>query len=421
MNRGGYVDAKVFATVEAGRESTVGTVQLQPFDPVATRIDPDGGSHTDSTGTVQVLFPSGAIGTLIEVTATVFPTAESFPVDLPPGQAYLGGVQFTPENLTFATPVTVRVPNTQNLPPGTPVPFAFANHGETDPAMTFFDPGTGQVSADGASLEFELPHFSCIMWGFPAVPPPTARPPQLTQEPDQPLTEAPQKCCLSGSRIGARDGTFALDLPLPAVRTLGRAQPLTLTYHSGTAEPQPLILAETLNDPATTLTPDTMTWRLRVGSTEEVRTFQGQPGAARFAFRWDARDRTGRPLPTGAYTVKLELTNTYPGLLATTDRFGGPPLQPLGIPAPTPAGLTSLARSRILVHNRRASPFGAGWGLQGLAQLHPQPDGSLLLTEGRGAALLFRPQGTLDPDPFFTNQSCGITGRLSGKIAIDQQ
>ncbi|MEE9124540.1 MAG: carboxypeptidase-like regulatory domain-containing protein, partial [candidate division NC10 bacterium] len=60
FNKGGYIDAKFFATVEDGRETNVGTVRLQPFDQVATRIDSNGGSHTDSTGTVQVIFPAGA-------------------------------------------------------------------------------------------------------------------------------------------------------------------------------------------------------------------------------------------------------------------------------------------------------------------------------------------------------------------------
>ncbi len=51
----------------------------------------------------------------------------------------------------------------------------------------------------------------------------------------------------------------------------------------------------------------------------------------------------------------------------------------------------STAPVRVLVVNERGSPFGAGWALAGYARIHPQPNGSLLLTEGDGSALLFVP------------------------------
>lgn len=420
VGKGGYVDAKVFAVLEAGRESTVGTVRLQLFDPVATRIGPEGGAHRDRTGTVEVIFPAGAVPIAMDVTATVFPTAADFPLAMPPGTAYLGGVQFTPEGLTFPTPVTLRVPNTFGLPPGMAVPFAFANHSEEEPEVTFFDPGFGRVSADGTVIEFELAHFTCPVWGAGVRP--SGRAPAITTEPDQPVRASPQKCCLSDPEVNAQAGSLAVEVPLPAVRTLGAAQPLTLTYDSGTADPEPVVEAETFSDPATTTRPDTVTWTLQVGGTAETRTFAGATGAARFAWSWDARDAAGRALPTGSYAARVTVRNDYPGTLATTDRFGGPPFTSLGIPAPAPAGgASSFAVGRVLIHNRQGSPFGAGWGLKGLQQLFFEPDGSLLLTEGRGTALLFRPQGTQDPAPVFIEGGCGLTGRLSDHVATDAQ
>ena len=38
----------------------------------------------------------------------------------------------------------------------------------------------------------------------------------------------------------------------------------------------------------------------------------------------------------------------------------------------------------VLVNNERESPFGAGWTLDGLQRLHPQADGSMVLTTGDG-------------------------------------
>src|SRR3990172_4870951 len=155
--------------LKAGRESTVGIIRLQAFDQVRTLIGPNGGSHTNSTGTVQVLFPAGAVNTTTAVSATVFPTAEAFPVALPKGQAYLAWFQFTPQNLFFAHSVTIRIklPDNLPLPVNTNVPFAFANHGAQNPETVFFDPGTARViEQDGSRfLEASLNHFSCIGLG----------------------------------------------------------------------------------------------------------------------------------------------------------------------------------------------------------------------------------------------------------------
>ncbi|MFB3074490.1 MAG: DNRLRE domain-containing protein, partial [Candidatus Methylomirabilales bacterium] len=388
FNKGGYVDAKAFAVVEAGRESTVGTVRLQPFDQVATRIDANGGSHTDSTGTVQVIFPAGAVGTAIDVTATVFPTAEEFPVKFPEGQAYLGGVQFTPENLTFAQPVTVRIANNLNLPPGTDVPFAFANHSDQNPNAVFFDPGMFRVSPDGQFLEAQLPHFSCIALLLPIK---ENRAPVLQELGNVSVENSPQKCCPTlGSRVGAQDGTLFLDQVLPSTRTLGRANSLTLTYSSATADPHPLIRTEALLDPAATILPEQVRWQFKAGPLEEERIFQSQPGTFRYAFSWEPRDSRGNLLPTGSHRVDVTISNDYQSTLATTNAFGGPPLQDLGIPVPGLTPETVRPNARVVIHNRQQSPFGAGWGLQGLQRLHPEPDGSVVITEGDGTALTFR-------------------------------
>jgi len=390
LTRGGYVDAKTFAGVEAGRESTVGTVRLQPFDGAPSMITPAGGTHTDSTGTVTVIFPGGAVSTTTEVTATVFPTAASFPVTLPEGQAFLAGVQFTPEHLAFpaGAPVTVRITNTLGIPAGTNVPFAFANHSDQDPEIVFFEPGMARVSADGRSIEAQLPHFSCVTFTLPVV---KNRAPVVTQSPNQPVQSSPQKCCAPlGSRVGANDGTLFLDQVLPSTRVLGRSNPLTFTYSSGTVDPHPLIVTEARLDPIVTTLPEQVTWRLQGGALEEQRIFQPQPGTFRYAWSWEPLDRNGNLLPTGSHRVDVTLSNDYQATLATTNTFGGPPIQDLGIPVPGLNSERARPNARVVIHNRQQSPFGAGWGFQGVQRLHPQPDGSVVITEGDGAALTFQ-------------------------------
>lgn len=390
-----HVDAKTFATVEEGRETTVGIIRLVPFDQNATLITAAGGTHADSTGTVEAIFPPGAVTQDVRVTATVFLEARDFPVVIPSGQAFLGGIQFEPEGLGFATPVKVRFQNRFHLPPGTTVPFAFANHGEVDPETVFFDQGLGRVSADGAVIELDLPHFSCAFMSMAVLPPLQARPPQVTRNPEVPVQDVSKKCCLQGSRVGAHDGALFVDRVLPAVRALGRSENLTFTYSSPTANPHPLILAEASLNPATTTLPEGMAWRLRAGGLEEVRAFKPQGGTFRYAWSWEPVDRAGALLPTGSYPVEVTLSHHYQGTLAATDAFGGQPGQSLGVPAPDPIPLSTSPPARILIHNQVNSPFGAGWGLQGLERLHRDPGGAIVITEGGGSAWAFQTEPLL--------------------------
>ncbi|MFQ5658765.1 MAG: hypothetical protein ACE5G5_14575, partial [Candidatus Methylomirabilales bacterium] len=389
-------DAKVSAAVEEGRTSTVGTILLRRIDQVASMITPQGGGHTDSTGAVQVVFPAGAVSTNIDVTATVFPTAADFPVELPEGQVYLGGVQFTPEGLMFATPVTMRIklPVGVDLPVGTGIPFAFANHSDQNADVVFFDPGMGRVVDIGGEkfIEAELSHFTCPVFALPTLP---AAGTNLASA----VSFLAQKCdsCFrasveGGSRVGIQEGSLTLDVPLPSVRALGRSQGMTFVYTSATANPAPVIATATNLSAA----PQTSGWRLRIEGTDVAATFQAGTGLQRQAFVWDATDGQGSPLPTGSYVARVDVTNNVTGTLATTDGFGGPPAQDLGIPAPSPAVLSMPSGGRVLIQNQRESPFGTGWGLQGLWRLDLQPDSGALLTEGTGTALHFAPMGEVD-------------------------
>jgi hypothetical protein len=51
------------------------------------------------------------------------------------------------------------------------------------------------------------------------------------------------------------------------------------------------------------------------------------------------------------------------------------------------SSIGGIASGYVIVLNRKQSPFGAGWAITGMQQLHPQDDGSLLLTSGDGTAL----------------------------------
>ena len=43
------------------------------------------------------------------------------------------------------------------------------------------------------------------------------------------------------------------------------------------------------------------------------------------------------------------------------------------------SSIGGIASGNVIVLNRKHSPFGAGWAITGMQQLHPQADGRLLL------------------------------------------
>src|SRR5262249_15391886 len=57
-------------------------------------------------------------------------------------------------------------------------------------------------------------------------------------------------------------------------------------------------------------------------------------------------------------------------------------------------GPTATSKGTLVVVNSINSPFGSGWGLAGLQQLVVNPDNTVLLIDGDGTQLLFRPPAT---------------------------
>ena len=53
------------------------------------------------------------------------------------------------------------------------------------------------------------------------------------------------------------------------------------------------------------------------------------------------------------------------------------------------SSIGGIASGHVIVLNRKNSPLGTGWAVTAMQQLHPQSDGTLLLTSGDGTALFF--------------------------------
>ncbi len=163
-------------------------------------------------------------------------------------------------------------------------------------------------------------------------------------------------------------GDLRLAHSLPAVRTLNKSRSPTLLYNSAHAHPFPIVGANVAlapTDPATT----SITATLKLGSvTRATGTWAGSQfvgGATKhIAIGFDAlADATG----SYAYTLELKKNTTAGPVVIRTDT------------------------GHLVIVNRKASAFGAGWWMAGLEQLVPQGDGSLMYVGGDGSLRFYAP------------------------------
>ncbi|MEN8145021.1 MAG: RHS repeat-associated core domain-containing protein, partial [Gemmatimonadota bacterium] len=156
---------------------------------------------------------------------------------------------------------------------------------------------------------------------------------------------------------------------MPAYRTLGRDRTLSLIYNSGTATPYPIVMANVWRD--SVAQPDSFRVELSVGQATHTHSYPREAlpdldTVIRVAVGFDAE---ADGLATGVYEYDL-----------TIRAFFGT------VPKSTP-----LPTSELIVVNRRDSPYGAGWAVAGVAELHPnQPNNGLLLVGADGSAAYYK-------------------------------
>ena len=188
----------------------------------------------------------------------------------------------------------------------------------------------------------------------------------------------------AGSSAAYECGDLRLAHALPGVRLLSRARAPVLLYNSQHARPHPIVAAA--YSPPGIATPQTVRLDLAVtkpgGAATHSATFAGwAPGEARrLAVGFDAAD-----LPTGLYAYTLSAVATYAGGTTNTASLGG-------------GTIVVVNRSSVASPN----PFGAGWWLAGLEQLHAQANGDWLWVGGDGSARLYHRlnASTWVADPF---------------------
>jgi YD repeat-containing protein len=164
----------------------------------------------------------------------------------------------------------------------------------------------------------------------------------------------------------------------PSLRVRNDDRTPVLLYNTAHGEPRPVLLAN-LSAPAGGATGVTAKLTIRRGDSDvqvvDPTPFPNIPG-----------DSTRRIALT--YDASGDTTGIYPYTFTVTMTVGGSPQ-------------TLTASDTLVVVNRKASPFGAGWWVAGYEQLVPLPGRSLLWVGGDGSTRRYAPDST-NPGVFRT-------------------
>mgnify|MGYP001617880222 FL=1 len=384
-----YAQRKVF--VESTRDSAVDPIYLLPVDAVNTVSAQAGGTVTNSAGTLRIDFPPGTFAQDTEVKLTLITHPRELPNPLPDNAAFVSFFFGEPSG-PLAQPVRVRMKNTLGLPAGTPLPIGYWDRENG----RWVSGGMGWVSADGQWLEGDWTRFSSGGFSLSVFLQNIFRAGPGNQAGGSPGPGCRISGDSAGSFVGYRFGHLKVNTVLPSLRRLGLSDTLEFIYESSTAAPNEFIAWDTSNPPFPASTPVNNRFAVSIEGVRTESYFTPQSQTMRGAYLFDGRNGRGQPLVSGGYQAQINWDANYSGAVyATTNTFSGPPLQILGIAYPYPVPQKRLISTEVLINNQINSPFGAGWSLAGLERLHPNPDGSVMLTEGDGARSTYKPTGRI--------------------------
>jgi RHS repeat-associated protein len=364
------------------------------------RIDPDGTGVVDPTQTTIISNPNLGVSIEIPPHTAKNPDGSDFagefsisavpaslaPVALPSFLEPDLLLTLQPVGVTFATPVPITFPNTNQLAPGSELDIW-----SLDPAIgQFVVVGLARVSADGQTIETISGGIVSATW-HAMLPVGVAG----TANNEQDCAFCAKK---TGSQTSVATGDLKVAVRLPSHVSQGRVQTPALNYSSRSADPRP-ILTSTARVLARSAVPNLVSTKLMVGDVEMTsRQFtdtsgldEGLDEEVYFAVQWDASS-----LVSGVYGLVLELTAHFTNI--------------------GDSAVTTEIESVTFVNNEKLSPFGAGWSFGGVGRVFRQEgiseiDDVLIVEDGE--TLLFRAQPAAispvdveitDPDWFLTSR-----------------
>jgi RHS repeat-associated protein len=386
------VDTADEVTIDPAHETPVTSPKL-----AGALLDIAAGTLKDNSGNLY----SGRLG-ITEV--LVNQPAAPVPDTLRPNLVVL--VQ--PAGIVFSSPAPLTLPNRGGWKAG-----AAMDLWTLDPTSGgWTNAGAGQVSADGTLIQTTSGGVSAASLYFFAAHPAAVNDPNSNPRNLKIGVPAQTATIPFASQVDLHSGAVEETEKLVSYRSLGQEHALTLRYDSLWADPRPIT-----NFGYNNISVDGNT--LLVAKLAISRgTFQFQvPGFANAPQSGLSGGENFWSVPAGAANVEAALqadlsaqpTGVYTYTLESgLERFDGTSF----------TGTLSTSTGTIIQVSTRASPLGSGWSLQGLQQLVVNPDGSVVLVDGDGTALVFQPplgpgQPYISPDGDFSKLVQNTDGTFS--------
>jgi len=399
-----------------GRDSAIETMHLMQADTQVTTVTPSGGTASNSSGTIAIQIPAGALNSNTPISFTEASTGSGLQVPLPNLSQFTYAMDNQPSGTVFATPATMTIKNTLGFAPGTTIPYGIIN----DQLGVWTDSGhVGTVSADGQTVTFPADHFSqydvnypMFLTGNQAVPAPFA------DNSNAQSGAGAVPCLTCGSRISNASGSLGIDYALPSVTRTNQNYTLTFSYQSLSAKPSVILGSVNSNTNLENALPDQLVAKFKIGDALTEKTYSADANVKPSLIRTniDAKNADGTTLPTGSYPYTVELGAVYSNVdYANADYFGGPATTDTGVKSREPVSLLDSVSGRVVVQNEIESPFGAGWTLNGLEKLSIDPDGTVAWSDGTGSVKVFTPIGKKST-AMASLQSIKIKGAISQMI-----
>ncbi|MEQ8848700.1 peroxidase family protein [Botrimarina sp.] len=362
-------------------------------------IDLAGGTQVDpsaDTMVMQEIAPGQmasvevAAGTLIDQQGQPFNEVLSItsvppsltPASLPRNISTATVVTIQPAEMVFTQPAPLSLPNTGGFPAGMTMDLW-----SIDPETGEFEiVGQGRVSGDGTLVNTISGGVRTTSWSF-AAPPPAPEPEPPGDSDDDPDDGCP--CKSDGepvaSEVRLHSGEYVENHDLVTYESLGVTRGLTLTYKSLRADPRPIVHFGFDN-------PD-LPWmfaslemfgdnfRQKVPGYVSDAIFPGEDLTPRNHHFWQTNSQNADA------AIQADLSNRASGLYDYRLDYG------LGVYLGEHrfSGTTRPYEGQVISINSIDSPFGAGWGLNGLEQIIENADGSVLLVDGSRQLLFDAP------------------------------
>lgn len=285
-------------------------------------------------------------------------TPGSLPDTLEPARV----VTIQPMGLTFAQPVPITFPNTENLSPGSEVNIWSMDHATSQ----FFIAGRGRVTTNGQMIQTIEGGVREASWHF-LMSPQSSGENGENGDNNKPGNEGG---CSFGSYLTYNNGCLFTSIQIPPYTSLGQERAINFVYKSSRAYPFLMVPFE-MTIPYQAAIPPRVSYQLSIASVNLTpQTYLNSSVLS------GVNDETLRAvaggdvsyLATGAYEYQIRQTSHYANSAVSGDLRG----------------------STIIV-NGQESKFGVGWDVAGLHRLYPQPDGSVLLVEGSGTSIHYTP------------------------------